>query len=203
MADTKISALAAVTSVVGAQEFAVNDAGVSKKASGTQVQDFIGKVVFAKLAADNTIASTTNELLAVDLALTVGTWIFDYRVIWQSNTATTGMSFGVNFTGTQTAFVVEGTQFEATTAASTGATDQVHATFGLRSGGAARAPSTTAKIVGSTSVDTINANMLTIVRGVVVVTVAGNLELYQASELVGGIQVTKAGTSGIAWRTAT
>ena len=203
MADTKISALPAVTSVVAAQEFAVNDAGASKKSSATQIQDFIGKMGFAKLAADNTIASTTNEKLAVDLALSVGTWMFDYRVIWQSDTATTGMSFGVNFTGTQTAFVVEGTQFEATTAASTGAADQVHATFGLRSGGAARTPSATAKMVGAISVDTINANMMTIMRGVVVVTVAGNLELYQASELVGGTQVTKAGTSGMAWRVAT
>ena len=203
MADTKISALTAVASVAAANEFAVNEAGTSKKASATQVQDFIGKMVFAKLAADNTIASTTNELLGVNLALTIGTWIFTYHVIWQSDTATTGMSFGVNFTGTQTAFVVEGTQFEATTAAATGATDQLHATFGLRSGGAARTPSTTAKIVGSISVDTINANMMTVIRGIVVVTVAGDLELYQASEAVGGTQVTKAGTSGIAWRTAT
>ena len=203
MADTKISALTAVTSAVAAQEFAVNVAGASKKVTGTHIQDFLGKMVFAKLAADNTIASTTNELLAVNLALSIGAWIFTYHVIWQSDTATTGMSFGVNFTGTQTAFVVEGTQFEATTAAATGATDQLHATFGLRSGGAARTPSTTAKIVGSVSVDTINANMLTIIRGVVVVTVAGNLELYQASELVGGTQVTKAGTSGMAWRVAT
>ena len=203
MADTKISALAAVAAVAGANEFAVNEAGTSKKASATQIQDFLGKAVFAKLAADNTIASTTNELLAVNLALSVGTWIFQYCVIWQSDTAGTGMSFGVNFTGTQTAFVVEGTQFEATTAASSGAADQLHATFGLRSGGAARAPSTTAKIVGAISVDTINANMLTIIRGVIVVTVAGALELYQASEVVGGVQVTKAGTSGIAWRTAT
>ena len=58
-------------------------------------------------------------------------------------------------------------------------------------------------MVGAISVDTINANMMTIMRGVVVVTVAGNLELYQASELVGGTQVTKAGTSGMAWRVAT
>ena len=41
MADTKISALTAVASVVGANEFAVNEAGTSKKASGTQISTFI------------------------------------------------------------------------------------------------------------------------------------------------------------------
>lgn len=40
MADTKISALAAVASVTGADEFAVNEAGTSKKATATQVQTF-------------------------------------------------------------------------------------------------------------------------------------------------------------------
>lgn len=33
MADTKISALSAVAAVLAAQEFAVNDAGTSKKAA--------------------------------------------------------------------------------------------------------------------------------------------------------------------------
>ena len=41
MADTKISALTAVASVAGANEFAVNEASVSKKASATQVQTFV------------------------------------------------------------------------------------------------------------------------------------------------------------------
>jgi hypothetical protein len=41
MADTKISALTAVSSVVGAQELAVNDSAVSKKATFTQVSAFL------------------------------------------------------------------------------------------------------------------------------------------------------------------
>lgn len=40
MADTKISALTAVASVVGTHEFAVNEAGTTKKASATQVATF-------------------------------------------------------------------------------------------------------------------------------------------------------------------
>ena len=41
MADTKISALTAVVSVAGANEFAVNEAGTSKKASATQLSTFV------------------------------------------------------------------------------------------------------------------------------------------------------------------
>jgi hypothetical protein len=42
MADTKISALSAVSAVAGANEFAVNEAGTSKKATATQTGAFIG-----------------------------------------------------------------------------------------------------------------------------------------------------------------
>ena len=41
MADTKISALSAVTDVLAADEFAVNEAGTSKKATATQVSTFV------------------------------------------------------------------------------------------------------------------------------------------------------------------
>src|SRR4051812_11284078 len=41
MADTKISDLAAVSSVAGTNEFAVNEAGTSKKATATQIQTFL------------------------------------------------------------------------------------------------------------------------------------------------------------------
>ena len=42
MADTKISALAAVSAVASTNEFAVNEAGVSKKATAAQVKTFVG-----------------------------------------------------------------------------------------------------------------------------------------------------------------
>ena len=40
MADTKISALTAATAVVAANEFAINEAGTSKKVTALQVQQF-------------------------------------------------------------------------------------------------------------------------------------------------------------------
>ena len=165
MADTKISALAAVAAAAGANEFAVNEAGVSKKASLTQIQTFLGQQTMKQLGSDLTLTTTLAKATNIDQALAVGTWFFTYVVVYQSDTATIGANFGINFSGTQTTFVVEGTQFEATTAAATGAADQLHATFGLRSGGAGRAPSTTAAVVGSISVDTVNADMKVIIPG--------------------------------------
>jgi hypothetical protein len=50
MADTKISALTAVASVAGANEFAVNEAGTEKKASATQIAAFVSP------AASDTVA---------------------------------------------------------------------------------------------------------------------------------------------------
>jgi hypothetical protein len=48
MADTKISALTGVSAVAGANEFAVNEAGTSKKASATQLKTFVNTApVFA------------------------------------------------------------------------------------------------------------------------------------------------------------
>jgi hypothetical protein len=41
MADTKISALTAVTTAAGTNEFAVNEAGTSKKETLAQVSEFV------------------------------------------------------------------------------------------------------------------------------------------------------------------
>lgn len=203
MADTKISALTAVAAAAGANEFAVNESGASKKVSLTQLQAFLGQQKVKQLGSDLTLTTTLTKATNLDLPLEVGTWLFEYVVVYRSNTATVGANFGVNFSGTQTTFVVAGTQFEATTAASTGAADQLHATFGLRSGGAGRAPSTTAAIVGSISVDTVNADMMVKLEGLVVITVAGDLQLYAAKEAAGtGVQALKAATSLLAHKLA-
>jgi len=73
--------------------------------------------------------------------------------------------------------------------------DQVHNAFGLRSGGANRAPSTTDSIFGPTAADTVNADMLCIIKGVIVVSVAGDLQLYFGSEATGSTQTIESGSS--------
>jgi hypothetical protein len=59
MADTKISALAAVGSVAGTNEFAVNEAGTSKKATGTQIAAFCSPAAADATAGIAEIADQT------------------------------------------------------------------------------------------------------------------------------------------------
>lgn len=198
MADTKISALTAASAAALANEFAINEAGTSKKLTLSQIADLIGvrtKVLAADEISDETTNTTMGKVVGLDYTLAVGRWWFEYRCIYRSSVAGTGVKFGANFSGTQTQFVVEATGSEATTAASTGAMDQVHAAFGLRSGGGNRAPSTTVAIFGSISVDTVDADMMTIIKGVINVTVSGDLQLYFGSEATGSTQTIKAGSA--------
>ena len=127
-----------------------------------------------------TFAKVTN----LDQAVGVGTWHFKYILVHQSAALTTGIKFCVNHTGTVTVFVASSWWAEITTAASTGAQSQAGAAvFGLRAGGSARAKSASVAIGQTISVDVINADMMMIIEGLMVVTVAGNIELYHGSEV--------------------
>lgn len=69
MADTKISALAAAGSVLGADELAVNEAGTSKKVTVAQIEDFI--FISHSYAAGTFVVLTGNFVAMVaHLALT-------------------------------------------------------------------------------------------------------------------------------------
>lgn len=90
MADVKISGLSAVASVVGAQEYVVNDAGTSKKATATQAKVFnqigtttndnavagsIGELATASLAfADRITLTTATAANVISVSLTAGDW---------------------------------------------------------------------------------------------------------------------------------
>lgn len=57
LADTKVSALSAVSAFTGAMELPVNDGGTSKKATGTQVRDFV-RGLFVVKTADESVTSS-------------------------------------------------------------------------------------------------------------------------------------------------
>lgn len=67
MADTKISALSAVAAVLAAQEFAVNDAGTSKKATALQIKtwmnplQFLGRTQLGSNATTITVSFTAQD----------------------------------------------------------------------------------------------------------------------------------------------
>ena len=146
--------------------------------------DHIG-IITKALSADLSNSTTTfAKVTNLDQVVGVGTWHFKYILVHQSAALTTGIKFCVNHTGTVTVFVASSWWAEITTAASTGAQNQAGAAvFGLRAGGSARAKSASVAIGQTVSVDVINADMMMIIEGLMVVTVSGNIELYHGSEV--------------------
>lgn len=63
MADTKISALSAVSAALAADEIPVNEAGTTKKMSITQLMALLADTLFNASTADQTINAATTALL--------------------------------------------------------------------------------------------------------------------------------------------
>mgnify|MGYP001206564195 CR=1 FL=1 len=73
MADTKISALPAVTAMADANEFAANEAGTSKKVSGTLMKAWNGNMLRNQSTADQSPgAGATTYLTGSNIAVPVG-----------------------------------------------------------------------------------------------------------------------------------
>lgn len=193
MPDTKISALTAVATPADTDEFAVNQAGTSKKMTLSQVRsDHFSK----RLTADLTNSTATMaKVTGLDLSLGIGTYIVQYFLRYQSQALTTGVRFSVNYTGTSPVFVFNMRWVDASATASTAAPDQdeILTTGAVVGAFAARLKSTLGW--GTTiSVDSVNADMLMIVEGLVQATSAGDLQLYHASE-VAAASIIKAESS--------
>lgn len=143
-----------------------------------------GQLSVFRLGADVTNATTTAaKITGLDSAVGVGTWVFEYFLLYTSSVVTTGIKFGVNHTGTVTSFVYDGYGTTADITTNTALMDQdvLLTTGATMSAWAARAKTTTAPMITS-GVDTITSDMLLMISGLAVVTVTGNLELYHASE---------------------
>jgi hypothetical protein len=150
-----------------------------------------------KLGSDDAKTSTTPATVSgLTIATGVGTFIFEYFIVHQTAATTTGHKESVNHTGTVTAFNYWDEIVSATTTASDGAQSQAVAltTGGLINVNAGRAKST-AGLGAYVSGDTINADLLTIIRGITTVTVDGNLELYWATEVAASASTVKAGSA--------
>lgn len=138
------------------------------------------------LASDHAISSTTGtEVTGLKMPLEPGTYAFKYTLLVQSATTTVGPMLGVNFDGTATVNMIM-RWADATTVI----TAEVHAMddvgilgAGFISGMAHNAFSTTAPNMGTTvGVSTTGSNILCFIEGLLVVTAAGELELWHSSE---------------------
>jgi hypothetical protein len=164
------------------------------------------RILITGLASDASSNSTTTgvKITGLDTTVGIGRWIFKYVIRYQSAAATTGVSFGVNHTGTTTAFVADARYLSSLQTGSTTSADQTTATGvpNLESVYGTRTKTTTAPDLGATvDVDTANADMMTIVEGFVVVTASGNLELWHASE-VAAASTVKEGSGLIVYKVA-
>lgn len=201
MADTKISALTAVSAVVAANEFAVNEAGTSKKASAAQIADFLG-MQKTHLESAYTNNSTTGTEVA-DLSFTglvAGTYYVCWHLLMQSVATTTSPKFGVNYTGTVTRMSMTA-QFPS--AGVTAATGQIANAANATTGQVwayanTTTESTTAPNLGPwTGVVTQNVDIYMKIEGVVVVSDSGDLELWAGSEVAASQIQLSVGSCGM------
>jgi hypothetical protein len=154
------------------------------------------------LASDQNNSTTTpTEVTGLTVALAPGIYTFEYYVVYQALLTTTGVRLSVNFDGTETLFVANVQWVDASATASTATPTQagVQAAGHVVGAMSARAKSTAGwgTLLG---VDTLSANMLARITGMLVVTVAGNLELWHGSE-VAAQSTVKAGSSVIITKT--
>ena len=206
MADTKISALTAVVTPAGTDEFAVNQGGTSKKMTLAQIEVYAGVLLTASGAAPATGAanqspapSQTMVLNTADNAVTTvetvlnitsvlaGTYYYEYFIVWRSGATGTGTSFAVDYTGTVTR--VRSTRYMQTTgaAAATGVSDgtsQVNTGtlvehMSINTDAGALGPNTG---VGATTEDQYDW-----IRGTMVVSTGGTLSLTMTGEGNGAV----------------
>ncbi|HET9667356.1 MAG TPA: hypothetical protein VFP09_11385 [Desertimonas sp.] len=211
MADTKISALTAVTTPAGTDEFAVNQGGSSKRLTLAQVatylQSGIGLPRITRLGSQHSISSATGtEVTGLSQTLEAGTYVFRYHLIIRQATATTDApQFGINFTGTSTTknFILSFSDAATALTANTYIMDNVGIkTAGFMDAMAHNALSTTAPNMGTTvGVAATAADILCFIDGLIIVTVSGDLELWRSSEGANA-STTEIGSSLVVIRTA-
>ncbi len=156
-----------------------------------------GGLTVAKLGSDHINATTTpTEVTGLSVVGTgTGTFVFNYYILHQADAATTGIRFDVNHTGTVTSFVWNQMFVGLTQTAADANPDQdeVLATASIYNAFSSRGKGTAGR--GTTlSVDTLAADMLMRIEGLMVVTVDGDLELWHGSEVAANTTV-KAGSS--------
>jgi hypothetical protein len=207
MADTKISALTAASALTGTEEIPLSDGTATTKAATVeQFRTYIGQKLISSGAAPatgsaNTAAApsetwllntadnavTTVETVMSLTGLAAGTYFFEYYIVWRSGATGTGTAFAVDFTGTVTR--VRSTRHYQTTgaAAATGVHDGVSAVLtgtlvehmSSNADNGALGPTTG---VASTTEDQFDH-----IRGIMVVSTTGNLNLTMTGEGNGAV----------------
>ena len=207
MADSKISALTAASAVAGTNEFAINEAGTSKKVTAAQIAAYTAPTLIAgnsgtansssapcetwQILTSNATANSTTTLATVmtTSSLPTGTYFYEYYIVWQSSNTGNGITFAVDYSGTVTRTRMTRHLQTTGAAAATGVADGAATTLTgqLVEHMSARAD---AGLLGpNTGVDTINVDQFDVIRGLLVVSTSANLLLQAASEAAVSVQV--------------
>jgi hypothetical protein len=138
--------------------------------------------------------STTPDVDLTTTGVGAGTWYFKYVIIFKSAATTTGVKLAVNHTGTTGTFVMTGSFPSTGGAAATGVHDQIanSATAGLMEVFAERVKNTSSR--ATVGVDVANSNGMIVVKGTIIVTVSGSLELKIGTEVASSAITTQIGT---------
>lgn len=137
--------------------------------------------------------ATPTEVTGLTVPLEVGSYVFEYSLIYQiAGAVTNGLRLSVNFTGTNTAFVANSRQ-SADSANGRGNQSFQTSTGAYQGGFSARAVSTAGWGV-TVGVDNNNVDMFMRVEGMLVVSVAGNLALWSGCSTTANATI-KAGSS--------
>jgi hypothetical protein len=173
--------------------------------SGSDIQ-----VRVACCASQHSISATApTEVTELTMALGVGAYTFDYRLLVQTATITVGPQFNINFDGTATKarWWFEYADLSSTLLAAIGtmAHDTSTSTLGFLMAKAEDDFATTAAgnmgpVATTNSVQTTNTDIMAIIRGIIVVSVVGNLELWHGSETATATSV-EVGSSLVVTRT--
>lgn len=194
MADTKISALTAATAVVAANEFAINEAGTSKKVTAAQIKTFVNNDTLVTLGSSQANSTTTPaSATGLEVALTAGTYLIKHWICYQSAATTTGIEMYLNYTGTFSRLV--GTWYTLTTggAATTGIADQATTlTAQMMEGKGQRTNTRSGPTQG---VDTVNSDQFAVNEGILVATGSGTLQFMFCSEVAASAVTLMPGTS--------
>lgn len=192
MADTKVSGLTGATTLGGTDQFPIIQGGSSKVATidllFKRINGSSGAAgeykTLQKLSADS--ASQTSVTPAAVMTTTnvgIGTWHFEYTLIFQTAATTTGIKISNNHTGTVTTYIMHSDFVSTGGTAGTGIHDAIAAvaTSGLHEGMGERVINTSSK--ATAGVATANANQLMVVRGIIVVSATGSLEFKLGTEV--------------------
>lgn len=150
---------------------------------------------------------TGTKVTDLDLALETGTYTFQYSVLNRSATGTTGVGLGINFSTGAAAVKAFMRRNVSTIALNSNGITEEESGAALVGGGvmnawASKAYSTTAPNMMAEGVGATGVDLLDIVEGIVIVTVAGTLELWHSSQIAATTTTLEIGSSLVAIRTA-